>query len=154
MNTGTLDKRVSRWVITPAILVLLALAWNVSAGPFHGKHMPNPLEKMIDHIDLTDEQEEKVEAILEKQRAEMDFKKGFAMMKTMIELNPEDPNYFEAANQHAEEAAAKIKQKIIATAEARKEIYELLSFEQKAELNEAISRKVARIEKSLAKHSR
>ena len=152
MNFTRTDKRVARWVIAPATLLLLALAWSASAGPFHGKHGMNPLEKMIDHIDLTDEQEEKVEAIIDRQRAQMDFRKGFAIMKTMIELNPDEANYLEAANEQADLAAQKIKEKILATASARKEIYELLTFEQKDELNEVISRKVARMEKRLAKH--
>ena len=53
--------------------------------------------------------------------------------------------------EQADAMAAKLKQKVMAMSAARKEIYAILSPEQKQELNEEISRHIERMEKRMDK---
>lgn len=149
------NKQVIRWVFIPLSLVLLAMAGSLSAGPHYGggKHsMFNPLERMLEHVDLTEQQEEQVEALLATVKNESGFRKGFPIMKSMIELNPEDIDYMENVERQADLAANKVREKIIAISQARKDIYALLTYEQKQELNLVISRKLQRMDKRMSKH--
>jgi len=150
------NKQVTRWVFIPLSLILLVTAGYVSAGPHFGgnKHaMFNPLERILEHVDLTEQQEEQVDAILTTVKNETGFRKGFSMMKSMIELNPEDMDYMEKVEQQADLAANKVREKIILISQARKDIYTLLTDEQKQELNQVISRKLKRMEKRMSRHA-
>jgi len=149
------NKQVIRWIFIPLSLVLLAMAGYVSAGPHFGggKHaMFNPLERMLEHIDLTEQQEKQVEVILSTGKSESGFHKGFSMMRSMIKLNPEDFDYMEKVEKQADLAANKVRDKIIAISQTRKDIYALLTDEQKQELNQKISRKLHRMDKRMSKH--
>ena len=71
--------------------MLLASAAYVSAGPhFGGGHhgMMNPLEKMIEHVDLSDEQESQVDTVLSNMKHQQGMHKGFKMMTSVIALDP------------------------------------------------------------------
>jgi len=153
MSTEQSNKRGFRWVFLPLSLVLLAIAGYVNAGPHFGGHgMMNPLERMIEHIDLNDQQEEQVEDILKSLKGDDAFHKGFSHVKKMFELNPEDAEYMESVAKQAELVTGKIKQKMLKTAEARQDIYKILDEEQKQELADVINKKMARMVKRMERH--
>jgi periplasmic protein CpxP/Spy len=158
MKNVSIDKsitqKVARWVVAPMSIVLLASVGYVNAGPhFGGGHhgMMNPLEKMVDHVDLSDEQESQVDAVLSKMKHEKGMRNGFKMMTSVIALDPESPDYDAKVEQQADAMAAKMRAKVIAMSAARKEIYAILTPEQKQELNEEISRHLERMEKRMDK---
>ncbi|GEM_PF-1175568 len=150
----SLGKKVVHWVVAPVSLALVVTAGYVSAGPhFGGGHhgMMNPLEKMVDHVDLTAAQETQVDAILDQMKHQRGMQKGFKMMTSMIALDPEAADYETRVEQHADIIASKLKEKVMAMSAARKEIYAILTPEQKLELNEEIAEKVAKMEKRMEK---
>jgi len=149
------NKQVIRWIFIPLSLILLVMAGYVSAGPHFGegkRSMLNPLEKMLEHVDLTEQQEEQVEAILSKKKNDSVFHKEFSMMKSMIELNPEDIDYTEKVEKQADLAANRLRDKIISISQVRKDIYAVLTNEQKQELNLVINRKLQRMDKRMSMH--
>jgi len=160
-STEESNRRVMNWVLVPLSFVLVLMTGYVSAGSYFGGHgmigggmgkqgMLHPLERMLDHIYLTDQQEIEVAVIVEKFKTEDGIRTGFSVMKEIVSISPEDASYNEQVSQQAELAAQRIKQKIVDLAEARKEIYSILSEEQKQELNDLIERKMRRMEKRMS----
>lgn len=144
------NSRAKIFVVSLVSTVLLSIASLSIAGPFHGKHaMGNPLERMLDHIDLTDQQEEEIGEILKSVPSGKGHKKGFHMMREMIELNPDDVDYLELANEKAEKAGQMMTQHIKAVAKARQDIYAILTEEQKQELQTMIERKMKKMAKRM-----
>lgn len=147
------QSKAKLFVVSLVSTVLLSVATISIAGPFHGKHgMGNPLERMLDHIDLTDQQEFEIAEILKTLPEGKKHKKGFHMMRQMIELNPDDSDYLDQANEKAEQAGEMMTKHIKAVAKARQDIYALLTEEQKEELEEVIARKMKRMAKRMEHH--
>ncbi len=123
------------------------------AGPFHDRHrMGNPLEKMLDHIDLTDQQEAEIETIMNKFPREKAHKRGFGMIREMALLDPEDPDYLEAAEAKAQKAASMMAEHIMTMAKIRQEVHAILTEQQKQELRETLERKMERMAKRMDAH--
>lgn len=147
------QSKVKLFVVSLVSTVLLSVATISIAGPFHGKHgMGNPLERMLDHIDLTDQQELEIAEILKTLPEGKMHKKGFHMVRDMIELNPDDSDFLDQANERAEQAGEMLTKRIKAVAKARKDIYLLLTPEQKQELKKVLNRKINRMAKHIEEH--
>lgn len=147
------QSKVKLFVVSLVSTVLLSVATISIAGPFHGKHgMGNPLERMLDHIDLTDQQELEIAEILKTLPEGKKHKKGFHMVRDMIELNPDDSDFLDQANERAEQAGEMLTKRIKAVAKARKDIYLLLTPEQKQELKKVLKRKINRMAKHIEEH--
>lgn len=143
---------LKQWVLGVSCVLVMLGATVASAGPFHGKHgMSNPLEKMLDHVDLSEEQEQDVQSILEA-LPEHPRKKGFGMMREMILLDPQQADYDEQVENHASQISERVKQHIKLLSKARKDIYAILTPEQRQDIEEAIVRKMERMDKRMAKH--
>ena len=158
-STEGTNRRVKRLVLVPLSIVLVLVAGYASAGPHfgghgmsgHGKHgISHPLQRMLDHVDLSDQQEAQIADIFSKLKDGKAKRHAFSMMKAMMAISPEDENYNEQVSRQAELASLKVKQKIVELAEMRKEIYSILSDEQKQELDELLERKVRRLEKRMS----
>lgn len=143
----------SKKVVSMALVgtVLVSVAAMSYAGPFGDRHYRhNPLEKMLDSIDLTEQQETQTQRILD-DVLEKPRKRG-SMVKELLTLNPDDADYISQANNLAQKAGEQTTKQINAMTKARKEIYALLTPEQKAEINKRIQKKLKRMEKHEADH--
>lgn len=132
-------------------IIVASLSWSIAfAGPFSERHgMGNPMEHILDHVDLSEAQETQVQSIFEKYRPERPKEHRMNMMKRMIELSPEDAQYLQKSEALAEDAADKMKQHMLNMAKARQEIYELLDTEQRQELEALMAKKQRRMEKKM-----
>lgn len=148
MNTNLKQARNAAFLA----LSLITFSAAVTAGPFHDRHgMHHPLERMVELIDLTDEQEDQVEQILEDLKKNGDKKQRLGMMKAFVELDPESPDYELEVETQANKVAEQVKTKILAASKARQEIYGLLTEEQKEELKQASAKKLKKMEKRMAR---
>lgn len=126
--------------------VLVSAAAISHAGPFGGHHNHhNPLEKMLDSVDLTDQQETEAQRILDALPAKPHQRGG--MMKELLVLDPDDADYLDQAEKSARKAGEQVTERINAMAKARKDIYSILTPEQKAEIDKRIQKKLKRMEK-------
>lgn len=129
--------------------ILLVASMGLSANPFW-KRDTHPLERMIDHIDLSEQQETEIEAIIQTLKTKRSPKKdGLGMLKSLVELDPDTGDYQQAVEEKAEIAAERLKDHIIAVAQARQEIYSKLTPEQKSELERFLQKKMKRLNKKL-----
>ncbi|UZE96666.1 Spy/CpxP family protein refolding chaperone [Alkalimarinus alittae] len=102
------------------------------------------MERLSDKLDMTDEQETQLKAILT--RAKEDGKTNKmarrGMRQEMLSITPDDPEYHAKAEKHADAAAAQLKTKILKSAEVRKEIYAILTDEQKQKMQRMMEKRM------------
>lgn len=129
-------------------VVIASSAAVAHAGPHffrdHGKE--HPFERMLDRLDLSEEQESQVEAILSPIKEKRMHKEKARKMRDMLALDPESADYMELVNNHATEASEKMKAHIVTLGAARKEIHSILNEEQKAELKKMVQKKMKKLE--------
>jgi len=147
--------------IIPAVLITIALATSsaYAGGLFGGGHhreggMMKVIERMIDHVDLSDDQEEEAKVILDNAR---EYTKNMSeirhrFFKQIIENNPDDTTYLSIAEEQAEAIAAEVKNKILHMAKIRQEVYKILTTEQKEKLADHIEKKMARMKNNVNKY--
>ena len=113
-----------------------------------GGDIITPFERMIDHLDLTEFQQEQAEVILKNARKNTDnlhsMKRIF--IKKIVNNNPDSIDYFDIAEQQADEMTNALKSKIILFAKVRHDIYQILTPEQKVELEKHIAKCIKRME--------
>jgi len=143
-----------RYLLIVIVTSLIGVATVTQAGGFHGRHgMANPLEKMIDHVDLTEAQEAQVELILAPLR-EKGMRNPMRRFQALVALDPDNPEYNELVDQEADRIAEAVRAKVVETSRARKQIYDILTPEQKASIERVVEKKMKRFEKRMAKHHR
>lgn len=91
--------------------------------------------KMKEYLELTDEQAEAIKAIREESQ-QKGGRPGREMMQALKELDPEDPDYMQQVEKLAEEQSDEIKSAIMAKAEARAKIHEVLTPEQREKMDQ------------------
>ena len=120
----------------------------VSAGShFKGHGHERPLERMMSHIELSETQEQQVEAILDGLHDKGDRKKKVEKMKAMMMLDPDSVDYMDSVEKQAEQKAEGMKKHILEVATARKDIHQLLTDEQKQELKALMEKRLDRMGK-------
>ena len=113
------------------------------AGPHCKDHdREYGLERMIKHLDLTEAQETRIEAIMASVDKEHSGKKGMPKMRGLMSLNPDDADYLEQVETQAEAASEEMKANILKMAKVRQEIHAVLTDQQKQELKERIQKKM------------
>jgi len=147
-------------MIAMTVLTTSFVASSAYAGGFfdHWRHrggdMMMPIERMIDHVDLTESQAQQTKDILDKAHQQtkslQDIRHRFA--KQMLINNPDAANYMSTAEQQAEAIAAEVKDKILLMAKVRQEIYQILTPEQKDELETHIEKMMKRMSKKMEHH--
>ena len=117
-------------------------------GHHRGGDMMKPIERMIDHLDLTDSQEQQAEDILKNARSKtkdmMEMKHHF--FKKIISNNPDSSDYMAVAEAQAEEISKAVKTKVLLMAKVRQEVYAILTDEQKEALAKHAQKKLKRME--------
>lgn len=129
-------------------VVIASSAAVAQAGPHffrdHGMH--HPIERMLDRLDLSDEQELQTEEILATVKEMRIKKKGMKRMRSMLALDPDAPDYMLQAEEQATKASEQMKAHIMTMASARKEIHNILTDEQKKELKRMVEKKMNKMD--------
>jgi len=151
-----------RKLIPVAVIATAFAASSVYAGSFfggghhRGGDMLKPIERMIDHVDLSDTQEEQANVIFENARTRSknigEIRHRF--FKQIVDNNPDDSQYMSTAEEQAEAIATEVKNQILFMAKVRQDVYKILTAEQKEELAEHIEKKMARMNNRIEKHRR
>ncbi|ARU58546.1 hypothetical protein OLMES_4550 [Oleiphilus messinensis] len=104
------------------------------------------ISKMVKHLDLTDTQETQVEAIITNAKAQLgEPGEHRQMVRTfMFETKPDAADYQEKLTEVADQMAEKVRAQILVIGQVRKDVYALLTDEQRAELEEKINSRMAR----------
>ena len=105
------------------------------------------MARMIKHLDLSEVQKQKVDSILESHETERGVKKGMPKMRVLMQLNPDDADYLEQVEAHADAASEQMKAHILTMAKTRQQIHAVLTEEQKQELKELMQKKMKRMGK-------
>jgi len=145
-------KKINK-LFTTAIIAGALVTSTAYAGGFFGKmhhrggDMLMPIERMIDHLDLSDEQEDQAEAILKKARSNTENlgEMRHQMFQQIIRNNPDSLDYMSVVEQQAETISVKVKEKVIFMAKVRQDIYKILTSEQKEEMEAHIEKRMKRM---------
>jgi len=132
-------------------LIAMAAAMFAHADSWHGKHgKHSPLERMLKHldeVDLSDEQAQQIDEIVTPYRdrwrngnKEQDI---FPMMKSMIELDPNAPEYDDELVTRADTTAELMRTRLLELGRLRKEIYSVLTTEQEKAIEASVRAKMA-----------
>jgi Spy/CpxP family protein refolding chaperone len=104
--------------------------------------------KMADKLDFTDAQEQQLEQILSSAKAKMEAEgERGAMRQKLMSIDPEDSNYDKEVAAAADQAATKVKAKILAMADVRKQVHAILTDEQKEKLEKMMEKRQEKMKK-------
>ncbi len=145
-------KKINK-LFTTAIIAGTLVTSTAYAGGFFGKmhhrggDMLMPIERMIDHLDLSDEQESQAEEILKQARSSTENlgEMRHQMFQKIIRNSPDSVDYMNVVEQQAETISAKVKEKVIFMATVRQDIYKILTSEQKEEMEAHIEKRMKRM---------
>ena len=152
MNSNRNERRLTQKIILPIILVSIMTSVSVMAKPFwaeRGSHMEEKFEHIIEHLDLNDEQERKAVLIMADLKQHKEEKQSNKEKRHLISLNPEDSDYFEKVNEHANFAAERVKSKIIQMAKAKQALYGILDEDQKVKMTKMMERRIGKFDKRM-----
>lgn len=114
-----------------------------------GNHGMSGFE-LIQMLDLTEEQEQAIEDIRKGARDGKPSREDMKdHMKAIMELNPDDPDYQQTVERIAAESAQNIEQMIIQRGKVKAEIYQLLTHDQRLELDEMKQKMMRKFEKRM-----
>lgn len=104
------------------------------------------VSKMDRHLELSDQQETEIGLILESNTdAVTDLREsGWSIRNRMLSLDPESESYQREVQVLANELAALVREKTLATAGVVKEVYGILEPDQQAEAREILSERLDR----------
>jgi Spy/CpxP family protein refolding chaperone len=138
------SKKAMALSIAGTVLVSTAmLSFAGPSGDQNGRY--RALEKMLDSVELTEQQEVETQRILDALPAKSDKRGG--MMKKLLVLNPDDPDFIAQADETARQAGEQVVERLNIVAKARKDLYALLTPEQKQVIDKRIQRKLKRMQK-------
>lgn len=141
-----LKKNMKRGVLVGALSLTLLTGVAIAKGPGHrggGSH--SPMERIIEKLDLTDEQATEVEKLMAERSAKRDDKrKGMSEIQAMVDQG----NIEQAADQAAEQAANSARERVYKMAENQRRLSEILTPEQLAKMEEIKQRMKNRSKRS------
>jgi Spy/CpxP family protein refolding chaperone len=113
---------------------------------FDGTKAEKHLERMKDHLDLTDQQALQIKTVFEANKnAKSDHRSERKVMRqAMMKLDPAASDYEQQVETLAREQAETMVQKIKAHAQTRKQIHDILTPEQKKKAEEMHEKRMER----------
>lgn len=151
------NKRTRMAVVLPSILaagLFTVGAANADAGWFgkdkhdRGERHYEKMEHLADKLDMTDEQEIQLKEILKSAKADSKANKTSRreMRKEMMMLNPDDPEFMVKVEAQADVVASQVKAKMLSFAKVRKDVYAILTAEQKQEMQTLMEKRMKKME--------
>ncbi|PID41676.1 MAG: hypothetical protein CSB48_13580 [Proteobacteria bacterium] len=103
--------------------------------------------RIADRLDLTDSQEQQLDAIIDNARIKMREGDHFrAVMRALVtDLNPDDSDYEVKLHDPAERAAAAATEKTLFIGKVKKDVYALLTAEQQKELEKRMAGRMGKM---------
>ena len=117
------------------------------SGCDRGPHMEQRFERLIDRLDLNEEQEKKAEQILAQLKEGKPDKQAGKHSHKIMNLSPDDADYLEKVTEHANLKAAHISSNIIQMAIAKQSLYAILDEDQKEQMSDMAERRMKKMEK-------
>jgi Spy/CpxP family protein refolding chaperone len=154
MNMKNKKLKFSKKIILPILLAGMVSSVGVMAKPHgcdRGHHLEQKFERLIDHLDLSKEQEKKAELIFEQLRESKSDKQTGQNRHHMMNLNPGDADYLEKVTEHANLKAEHVRSSIIQMAAAKQSLYEILDDSQKEKMSKMAERRMKKMEKRMQK---
>ena len=129
-------------------------AANADAGWFgkdrhdRGENHYERMEHLSDMLDMTDEQEVQLKEILKsaKEDKKANTISRREMRKEMMLLSPDDPEFMVKVEAQAELAASQMKAKMMSFAKIRKDVYAILTEEQKQKMQRLMEKRMKKME--------
>ncbi|MYB35107.1 MAG: hypothetical protein F4X92_08340 [Gammaproteobacteria bacterium] len=138
-----MTKRKIIIITTTAILVVSSVVY----AHWHGHRLDSEhaiehiVSKMDRHLELSDQQEDEIELVLESNTGELSElrESGLLIRNRILALDPESESYQEDVQALANELATLVRDKTLATADVVREVYGILEPDQQAEAREILS---------------
>ena len=113
-----------------------------------GERQYERMEHLSDMLDMTEEQEGQLKAILKSAKEDRKSTKVSRkqMRKEMMLMSPDDPEFMTKVEQQADVAAAQMKSKMISFAKTRQEIHAILTDEQKQKMKRMMEKRMKRMD--------
>ena len=143
-----LKLNIKRSALTAAVALSLVAGAAVAKGPFghKGGGYNSPIERMIENLDLTDEQIEQVDALMESRSGKQAARaKNRAEIQELISQG--------AVDQAAEQAANAARARVYDRVEFQNSLSQILTPEQLAKMEKRKARKQKRAQRRLEKSS-
>ena len=136
-------------IMLPIILGTMLTSVVVAKPAWGGRevNIVDKFEHILEYVDLTDDQQEKADLILNELKQNTVNSKSHKGTRLLMMLNPEDPDYLIKVNNHADELSVNMKAKIMQMATAKQALYEILDEEQKIKLSKKLERRMNKLEK-------
>lgn len=145
---------LKRKIILPLAGIIALIGMSTAATAYDGNHDKgmkdskhgNPIERMRDQLNLTDEQADKIKAIFKaKREGKKEHRKEHQeMRKAMINLDPASPSYDRQVEQLAQKRADAMVLEIKEKAQMRKEIHAILTPEQRVKAEQMFKERIER----------
>lgn len=151
------NKRTRMALVLPTVIAagLFSIgAANADAGWFgkdrhdRGENHYEKMEYLSDMLDMTDEQEVQLKEILKSAKEDKKANKisRREMRKEMMLLSPDDPEFMVKVEAQAELAASQMKAKMLSFAKIRKDVYAILTEEQKQKMQRLMEKRMKKME--------
>ncbi len=151
------NKRTRMALVLPSVIAagLFTMgAANADAGWFgkdkrdRGENHYERMEKMSDMLDMSDEQEAQLKVILKSAKEGKKESKGSRRetRKEMMLLSPDDPEFMAKVEKQADMAASHMKAKMLTFAQVRKDVYAILTEEQKQKMQRLMEKRMKKME--------
>lgn len=135
-----------RKIIIIATTAILAVS-SVVYAHWHGHRLASEhaiehmVSKMARHLELSDQQEDEIELVLESNTGEWSElrESGLLIRNRILALDPESESYQEEVQVLANELATLVREKTLTTADVVREVYGILEPDQRAEARKILS---------------
>lgn len=114
-------------------MTMAGWAFASDGGKHFGEHHHAMRMKMLEQLDLSDEQKQQAKEIRQEIHKLREQHRGMEAAAAIMELDPGDANYSAEVKNLAHEFAVKMEANIIARAEARSKLYAILEPQQREE---------------------
>lgn len=114
-----------------------------------GEGMFDRFYKITDHLDLTEAQEQQVDTIIKSAKAKLKPDENFRseMKNFIVEIKPDDPAYEQKLQEIAEDISVKAKEHVLLMGQVRRDVFNLLTEDQRTDLDQWISKRAERFAK-------
>ncbi|HVT35327.1 MAG TPA: Spy/CpxP family protein refolding chaperone [Nevskiaceae bacterium] len=125
--------KMFKTLLIPAAIAVSLAGGAALAQPFGGGHH-QMMVAALDQLDLSDSQWLQIHKIMQAQREERHAQDHHALMAAFESLNPDSPDYAAQVQAAQDQAAAAAREHVAHAADVKKQIYAVLTPEQKSKL--------------------
>lgn len=123
--------------------------WFGKGKHYGSEHHYERMEHLSDMLDMSDDQETQLKAILKnaKEQGKANKVSRRGMRQAMMSISPDDPQFMTKVEEQADIAAANMKAKMLHFAQVRQDVYAILTEEQKQKMQRMIEKRMKKMER-------